>query len=101
MESTSLRKFGGSLGSQSKVCDLHHSTISGRILIQNEFIHYDAQSEREFFVDLPTNLNHLNYAKFRLTGSHGRNLHFFSNSPRNWFLQRKFKDKTSIVRLPR
>ena len=76
MESTSLRPFDGRLGSQSKVCDLHHSTILGRIAIQNEFIHYDAQSEREFFVDLPTNLNHLNYAKFRLTGSHGRNLHF-------------------------
>ena len=79
MESTSLRPFDGSLGSQSKVCDLHHSTILGRIAIQNEFIHYDAQSEREFFVDLPTNLNHLNYAKFRLTGSHGRNLHFTGN----------------------
>ena len=79
MESTSLRPFDGSVGSQSKVCDLHHSTILGRIPIQNEFIHYDAQSEREFFVDLPTNLNHLNYAKFRLTGSHGRNLHFTGN----------------------
>ena len=76
MESTSLRPFDGRLGSQSKVCYLHHSKILGRIAIQNEFIHYDAQSEREFFVDLPTNLNHLNYAKFRLTGSHGRNLHF-------------------------
>jgi hypothetical protein len=79
MESTSLRPFDGSVGSQSKVCDLHHSHILGRIPIQNEFIHYDAQSEREFFVDLPTNLNHLNYAKFRLTGSHGRNLHSSAN----------------------
>ena len=79
MESTSLRPFDGRLGSQSKVCDLHHSTILGRIPIQNEFIHYDAQSEREFFVDLPTNLNHLNFAKFRLTGSHGRNLHSSGN----------------------
>ena len=79
LESTSLRKFDGTLGTQSKVCDLHHSTILGRFPIQHEFIHYDAQSEREFFVDLPTNLNHLNYAKFRLTGSHGRNLHFTEN----------------------
>ena len=79
MESTSLRPFDGRLGSQSKVCDLHNSTILGRIPIQHEFIHYDAHSEKEFFVDLPTNLNHLNYAKFRLTGSHGRNLHFTGN----------------------
>ena len=79
MESTSLRPFEGSLGTQSRVCDLHHSTILGRFPIQHEFIHYDAQSEREFFIDLPTNLNHLNYAKFRLTGSHGRNLHTTGN----------------------
>jgi hypothetical protein len=80
LESTSLRKWdGGTSATQSHVCDLHHSTILGRFPIQHEFIHYDAQSEREFFVDLPTNLNHLNYAKFRLTGSHGRNLHFTKN----------------------
>jgi hypothetical protein len=78
LETTSLNSRRGS-GHQEKVCDVHQSDIFARFPIDNEFIHWDTQSDREFFIDLPINQNHLNYMRFFLTNKRGRNLGFAAN----------------------
>ena len=75
LETTSLRAGAG--GSQDRVNDAHHSEIFARFPIDNEFIHWDNKTDREWFIDLPTSQNHLNFVKFRLTNAHGRNIGFY------------------------
>ena len=77
LESTSLDDR--QVGSQTKACDVHHSNILARFPIHNEFIHWDTQSEKEYYIDLPTNQNHLNYLKLSLTNKGGRNIGFSKN----------------------
>ena len=77
LESTSLDDR--QVGSQTKACDVHHSNILARFPIHNEFIHWDTQSEKEYYIDLPTNQNHLNYLKLSLTNKGGRNIGFSEN----------------------
>ncbi len=74
LQTTSLdeRKHQG--GSQSKVCDAHQSDIFARFPIQNEFIHWDTHGEREYYIDLATNVNHLNFLRFRLTTKNNKSL---------------------------
>lgn len=75
LESTSLDNSRRT-GSQDKVCDVHHSNILARFPIHEEFIHWDTQSEKEYYIDLPTNQNHLNFLKLNLTNKRGRNIGF-------------------------
>jgi len=77
LESSSLNDANGVRGN---VSDVHHSNIVARIPIDNEFIHYEAPYEGEYFINLP-NMKHLNNVRFFLTNCHGTPLKQLNNMP--------------------
>jgi len=56
----------------NNVSDVHHSNILGRVLIDTEFVQYDAQTGREYFIDVTQ--KHLQNVRIYLTDEHNRRL---------------------------
>ena len=54
------------------ISDVHHSNILARVPIDTEFIHFDAKTGREYFLDVKQ--KHLQTVRFYLTDEHNRPL---------------------------
>ncbi len=54
------------------ISDVHHSNILARVPIDTEFIHFDANTGREYFLDVKQ--KHLQTVRFYLTDEHNRPL---------------------------